>query len=77
MDDVETNLKQFERIRKSNILSDDDEVRSAHKNMMTMSVRLDEFANQMEEITGKKLRKVTQPMKPINVTKEAEKLNNG
>jgi len=72
--DVETNLVQFERMRKSMLLADDDEVRKAHKAMMTMSVRMDEFANQMEELTGVKLRKVTKPMEPINVTKEADKL---
>lgn len=77
IDDVETNLEQFERMRKSSFLSDDDEIRNAHKNMMTMAARLDEFARQMEEISGNKLRKVTRPMQPINVTKEAEKLTNG
>lgn len=74
IDDVETNLSQFERMRKSSILTDDDEVRSAHKNMMVMASRLDEFANQMEEVAGRKLRKVSKPMQPVNVTKEAEKL---
>lgn len=74
IDDVEANLKQFDRMRKSSFLSDDDEVQKAHKSMMFMASRMDEFANQMEEIGGKKLRKVTRPMTPINVTKEADKL---
>ena len=76
-DDVETNLSQFERIRKSSLLSDDDEVRNAHRNMVTMAMRMDEFANRMEEMTGKKMRKTTKPMNPINVTKEADKIING
>ena len=75
IDDVETNLVQFDRMRKSSLLSDDDQVRSAHKNMMTMAMRMDEFANKMEEIVGKKLRKVTRPMKPVNVTEEVDKIS--
>jgi hypothetical protein len=74
IDDIELNIKQFERMRKMSVLSDDDEVRIAHKNMMTMASRLDEFITQMEEISGQKLRKVTQPIPVINVTHEAEKL---
>jgi hypothetical protein len=74
IDDVETNLVQFERMSKSSIMSDDDEVRSSHKKMMLMAARMDEFANRMEEIGGQPLRKVTRPMKPINVTEEANKL---
>ena len=77
IDDVEVNLSQFDKIRKSSLMSDDDEVRSAHKNMMVMAARMDEYATRMEEIAGKPLRKVTRPMTPINVTKEAEKLSNG
>lgn len=75
IDDLETNLKQFERMRSSTLLSDDDQVRQAHKNMMVMAARLDEFATQMEEIAGQPLRKVTKPMQPVNVTKAAEDLD--
>ncbi len=75
IDDVETNLRQFDRIRGSSLMSDDDQVRNAHRNMMTMAARMDEFATRMEEIEGKPLRKVTKPMQPINVTREAEKLD--
>lgn len=74
MDDVETNLQQFATMRKMNIIGDEPEIVQAHKNMMVMSARLDEFATQMEEMSGQKLRKKTEPMKPVNVTKAAEKL---
>jgi hypothetical protein len=77
IDDIEINLNQFSRIRSSSLLCDDDEVRSAHKNMVVMSMRLDEFTSRMEEVTGQKLRKTTTPMSTINVTKEAEKIPNG
>jgi len=76
VDDIEVNLGQFERIRKSSLLSDDDEVQRAHKSMMVMSARLDEFVNRMEETTGLQLRKVTKPMSPVNVTKAAEDIAN-
>lgn len=76
-DDIEINLKQFERIRKSYLMSDDDEIRSAHKNMTTMAMRLDEFAIRMEETTGKKMRKITAAMQPVDVKAEAEKIYNG
>lgn len=74
MDDVETNLVQFERMRKMNVIGDEPEIEKAHKSMMTMAARLDEFAKQMEEMSGQPLRKVTKPMQPINVTKEADKV---
>jgi len=74
IDDIETNLKQFERMKSMSVLSDDDEIKSAHRNMMLMAARLDEFISQMEDISGQKLRKVTKPMPVVNVTKEAEEL---
>lgn len=84
MDDVETNLKQFEIMSKMNVLGDEPEIVQAHKNMMTMSARLDEFARQMEEMSGQPLRKITKPMKAETmdqfsdrVIKEADRKKNG
>lgn len=63
MDDIETNLLQFESMKKMSMISDEPEIQKVHKNMMVMAARLDEFARQMEEMSGRKMRKKTQPMK--------------
>ena len=74
MDDIETNLQQFERMRKMSVLGDEPEIERAHKNMMWMAARLDEFASQMEEMSGQKLRKKTTPMPVETMDKFADKV---
>lgn len=54
--DIQTNLKQFERISQSSVTGNDAEIVMAHKNMMVMAVRLNEILLRMEEVTGKRFR---------------------
>jgi hypothetical protein len=56
-DDVETNLKHFNRMNHMTIMSGEPEVVESHKNMMIMGKRLNEFIKRMEELTGLNMRK--------------------
>lgn len=67
VDDVETNIKYFDKLTSTPVLSDAPEIQDANKNMVTMSARLDEYLNRFEEITGAKVRKVTTPKLPVPV----------
>jgi hypothetical protein len=63
-DDVQTNLRQFEKMQSGVMMSNEPEVMEAHKNMMIMAKRLNEFINRMEELTGLKLRPPPRPPRP-------------
>lgn len=55
-DDVQTNLRQFVKISKSNVMMADTEVQTAHRNMVVMGKRLEEILYRMETATGIRLR---------------------
>lgn len=55
-DDVETNILQFGKMSKSNVMMADPEIQSAHRNMMVMGQRLEEILRRMEGATGLRLR---------------------
>ena len=55
-DDVETNLMQFGKMAKSNVMMADAEVQQAHRNMLVMGKRLEEILRRMEGATGLRLR---------------------
>jgi hypothetical protein len=67
VDDVETNVKYFDQLTNTPVLSNAPEIMDANKNMATMSARLDEYLNRFEELTGTKVRKVTTPKAPTLV----------
>lgn len=67
VDDIEVNLAQFDRMSKSAILGNDTEIVAAHKNMMVMSVRLNEILQRAEENGGKILRTPTPLPRPVVV----------
>ena len=55
-DDVETNIMQFGKMSKSNVMMADPEIQQAHRNMMVMGQRLEEILRRMEGATGLRLR---------------------
>ena len=55
LDDMDTNVKHFEELRQKPLLSNAQEVIQAHKNMMLMRERLDEFVIRINEMSGKKV----------------------
>lgn len=63
VDDVETNIRYFDKLTNTPLFSDAPELIEATKNMMFMSSRLDEYMNRFEELTGKNIRKKTVPKK--------------
>jgi hypothetical protein len=54
-EDIDTNLRFFKKLRDTPLVSDADEVQAAHKNMMIMGQRLDEYVKRMEELAGRSL----------------------
>lgn len=62
--DVEINLMHFGKMLNSNVLSNEPEVATAHKNMVVMAERLNEIFTRMEESTGLHLRPDTRPPRP-------------
>lgn len=56
-DDIETNIAYFEKLESTPLLSNSPEVITAAHNMNIMKLRLDEFARQIFERTGKKREK--------------------
>lgn len=63
-DDVYTNLNQFNKMSKMNVLMEEPEVQQAHKNMKIMSTRLEEILRRMEQATGLRLRPPPAPPRP-------------
>lgn len=47
VDDIDTNLRFFEKLMKTPLFSDSEEVRNAHKNMNIIHRRLEEFKLRM------------------------------
>jgi hypothetical protein len=64
VDDIEINLKQFNRMAHSMVLGNDAEIRAAHKNMMVMNQRLSEILTRMEEAGGRPLRSLPPRPRP-------------
>ena len=64
-DDITTNLFQFQKMMKSNVMSNEPEVKMAHSNMVVMGRRLNEILQRMEEATGLSLRPPPGPNKPV------------
>jgi hypothetical protein len=54
--DIEINIKYFNRLLKTPLLCNEPEVIAMQKNIKIMAVRLDEFVNQIEDLTGNELR---------------------
>jgi hypothetical protein len=67
VDDVETNVRYFDELTNTPVLSNAPEIMDANKNMATMSARLDEYLSRFEELTGTKVRKLTVPKPPVAV----------
>jgi len=63
-DDINANLFQFQKMMKSNVMSEEPEVKTAHNNMRIMDRRLNEILQRMEEATGLALRPPPAPPKP-------------
>jgi len=64
-DDIVTNLQQFQKMMTSNVMSEEPEVKIAHKNMLVMGKRLNEILQRMEEATGLALRPPPTPPRPV------------
>lgn len=58
-DDISTNVKFFKKIRQTPMFENTPEIVSAAKNMDIMRLRLEEYGNRFEELTGKKLLSTT------------------
>jgi hypothetical protein len=67
VDDMETNVKYFDDLTSTPVLSNAPEIMDANKNMTMMSARLDEYLSRFEELTGTKVRKLTVPKPPTLV----------
>ncbi len=63
-DDIYTNLLQFAKMQKMNVMMDEPEVQRAHRNMMIMAQRLEEILRRMEEASGLRLRPPPPPPRP-------------
>jgi hypothetical protein len=63
-EDIETNVRQFYKMSKSNVLMADPEIQTAHRNMMIMRGRLEEIVGRMESATGLRLRPPPSPPRP-------------
>jgi hypothetical protein len=63
-DDIVANLQQFQRMMTSNVMSEEPEVKAAHKNMLIMGKRFNEILQRMEEATGLDLRPPPIPPRP-------------
>jgi hypothetical protein len=63
--DMETNIRYYEKLAVTPILSDVTEVKSAHHNMQIMGARMEEYVLQMEELTHRRLRSMD-PTPPPN-----------
>ena len=63
-DDILANLRQFAKIRKSGVLSDEPDVREAHRLMSIMNTRMEEILRRMMEATGLDLTPPPPPPRP-------------
>lgn len=62
--DMETNIKYFDKLTSTPVLSDVQEIQDANRNMNIMSRRLDEYLSQFEDLTLRPIRKETNPRPP-------------
>lgn len=62
--DMETNIKYFDKLTSTPVLSDVQEIQDANRNMNIMSRRLDEYLSQFEDLTLRPIRKETVPRPP-------------
>lgn len=58
--DVEVNLKFFQKLLSTPLFDNSPEVKTANNNMSVIAQRMDEFMNRIEETTNRRLRK-TEP----------------
>lgn len=66
--DLDTNIKHFNKLVNTPLLSDAPEILEAQKNMRIMRDRLNEYVLRMEELTRRKLRKeAAKPNPPVVV----------
>lgn len=65
-DDIGTNLRYFEKLKTTPLISDTQEVQNAHKNMVVMGERLEEFVKRIEEQTGRSLLRKPPPRRENN-----------
>jgi len=63
-DDIEVNLSQFHKMKRSDLTGNEPEIETAHRNMMVMSKRLDEILSRMQAATGLQLRPPASPPRP-------------
>lgn len=63
-DDIFTNILQFHKMAQSNVMMEEPEVQTAHKNMKIMGQRLEEILRRMEQATGLRLRPPPSPPRP-------------
>lgn len=54
-DDISTNVNHFKALLSRPLFENSPEIVQANKNMRVMQLRLEEYANRFEELTGKKL----------------------
>lgn len=66
-DDLETNLAFFTKLGETPMLSNAPEIVEAAKGIKIMAMRFDEIITQVEERTGKPVRKKTIPPEPTPV----------
>ncbi len=63
-DDIYTNMLQFAKMQKMNVMMDEPEIQQAHRNMVIMGRRLEEILHRMEEATGLRLSPPQPPPRP-------------
>lgn len=63
-DDIYTNMLQFSKMQKMNVMMDEPEVQQAHRNIIIMGKRLEEILHRMESASGLRLRPPTPLPRP-------------
>jgi hypothetical protein len=64
VDEIDTNVRYFEKLKDMPLISDTNEVTDAHRNMQIMRQRLEEYSLRMEEHARRPLRKPRRPGPP-------------
>jgi hypothetical protein len=67
VDDIETNVKYFEKLSTTPVLSNAPEIMEANHNMNIMAQRLDEYLRRMEGLTHRTLRRNLEDRPPVKV----------
>jgi hypothetical protein len=63
-EDIVTNLKYYQKLLTTPVLSDSDEIKEANRLMHIMGKRLNEILQRMEDSTGLRLRPAPKPPRP-------------